>query len=942
MFDTVYDVCVYGSGAVAAGAALKMLEKHREVILVSPNGFVCSEMTNSFLPELRSGISKNVDRLIGVLRKAGSCRDGFADPGAMMIKLLNALEDASILFYARPAGIVRENGAMKGLVVAAKNGISCIKARCFIDASGDLEVIRLAQPEIRCVPVCDSISVFNLELDEDSPLPELTGMPDISITGSAWDTDRTVCLRNAARRDIPAALDKIRGIDRLYADALLTRASFSPVPLEDATVCASPALCNLIAPQNKIAFTFEDHAGLVSARMKEGEDLADAADEVLLTRPALEFRPEEVCVASSGEVTECDVLVCGGGTGGALAALAAGRSGVKTVLWEGLDFLGGVGTGGAIPGYYYGVPGGLQNEVDARVRDCSVRLSGRHIPGENQYASRFHPVAKMIVLEQMLAEAGVKVEFNQTVYGAVTERIAPPMFPVLRGTPQPPEMNSVKEVEAVSGADGLRRCRAKVFIDSTGDGDIAVFSGAKYTAGREPDAVQHIFSVPALFLNPNVKDKDGQLLPKPVFNVWTYNIDAGYVDACDPEDVSRARIEAIRAYDRERFWKGSRILSYSAVIGARASRQIQGDYRITLADQIRSSEFPDVIAYSTSHYDNHAADFENESPNAQLWSRALAAHCLSIGCEIPYRAMLPFGVENLIIACRAVSLDFDASMQFRMQRDMQRIGEVAGLAAAQAVQENKPPRYVNIRKVQEQLLKTKALLSSAGNYHCDDWKPANFYPDRRVFELTDSGYAPSRELLPGGVNRYCELEQQLRSEDREVRYAAAIQLAAGARLGKTEKDLVACIESRTETFPEGWQGRTPLWKIAISVCGINGFTGAKKAVEDVMTDPKCLKDLQALVLAVRALGRIGDEQSAKAIDMLLRRGDAAHTTPFFYWCSEQTIEEDSRWKLDLAGFESMYKLGMEKIEYLEKYLDDRRGYVRQAAEQVRRRVYDAE
>ena len=74
MYDAVYDVCIYGAGASAAGAALAMLEKRRKVILVSPNGFVCSESANSFLPELTPGISVMADRFIGELRRAGAYR----------------------------------------------------------------------------------------------------------------------------------------------------------------------------------------------------------------------------------------------------------------------------------------------------------------------------------------------------------------------------------------------------------------------------------------------------------------------------------------------------------------------------------------------------------------------------------------------------------------------------------------------------------------------------------------------------------------------------------------------------------------------------------------------------------------------------------------------------------------------------------------------------
>lgn len=944
MKDCCYDAVIYGAGASAAGAALRLLKSQRSVLLVTPNGFVGNEIATGLLTDLTRGFSPFADELIADLRRSGAYREYRTDPAIFELRLLEKLEKADILFYARPAGIIREGDRVKGMIVAAKDGVSAVRGRVFIDASDDLELLSFAEEKRKKAPASqETIFTFCMELDENLFQPDFTGEKEFSGSLSVWDTERIFRLRNAARTDLPAALTHIRETYEVYRDAMVTKASLAPVRLAVSTASGLSRFRNLFASEKKEAFTFAHHKDLFAVRMAEGERLADEAVETIPSCPPPQIRPAEICVESSPAETTCDVLVCGGGTAGAVAAIAAGRAGMSVTLWEGLDCLGGIGTGGAIPCYYYGLPGGLQDEIDVRAKACSALLCGRHAIDGKQAFRRFHPVAKMIVLEQMACEAGVKVEFGRLIYGVETSVCKPPQFPVPLSTPQPRMMNRLEAVEAAT-ASGLVRCRAKTFIDATGDGDIAVFAGAKYTAGREVDAVQHIYSIPALFLNP-VQDRDEHGAPVPGsghFEIFPYNIDAGYVDACDPRDVSRARRAGLLGYSRDKFSKNGRILSFSTVVGARASRQIAGDVKLSLADQIRASEFPDVIAYSASHYDNHARDFENESLNALLWSWALDSHSEPIGCEIPYRAMLPLGIENLIIACRALSLDFDANLQFRMQRDMQRIGEAAGLAAAVAVRDGSDPRYIDVRKVQTGLAATSALLEPESNYHCALWKPADFYPDHRIFELTDNGFAPSRELLPGGVTGYLKLENGLKSTDPAVRYASALKLAAGAKLDQANAVLMECIRTRWDKFPaSGWRNCSAAapWKIAVAVCGANGCTDACKVIEDILTDEQCIGDQQALILAVRALGRIGNIHSARAIDTLLRRGDVAHTQEFSYtWFSDKILRDDSAWKLELAGFEAMYKLGLDKREYLDKYTDDPRGYVRRAAERVRLRT----
>ena len=385
-------------------------------------------------------------------------------------------------------------------------------------------------------------------------------------------------------------------------------------------------------------------------------------------------------------------------------------------------------------------------------------------------------------------------------------------------------------------------------------------------------------------------------------------MDAGYCDACDPWDVSRARIIGIMGFDAPRFNEDGHVLFFSAVLGARASRQIQGDYKLGLGDQIKASEFPDLIAYSASHYDNHAQDYENESLNAMLWTWALDAHNEPIGCEIPYRTMLPLGIDNLLVACRSLSLEFDANLQVRMQRDMQRIGEAAGIAAAFAVKDKVTPRNVNIRKVQDELFKTNALKSPETHYHCLDWKPANFYPDRRVFELDDNGYHLAQNLLPAAQDAYETLKQQLSDPNDGIRYCAALKMAVGTKSPEALALLLQCIRERCKDVPpNSWRFRiVESWKIAIAVCGATGYTDAREELEKILEAPEFRKDPQVLILTVRALAKIGNRHSAEVIRRMIQDQSIPSTQVFFKWgVNDFDFKDNSRWKLDLAAYETM-------------------------------------
>jgi len=122
-------------------------------------------------------------------------------------------------------------------------------------------------------------------------------------------------------------------------------------------------------------------------------------------------------------------------------------------------------------------------------------------------------------------------------------------------------------------------------------------------------------------------------------------------------------------------------------------------------------EHGEAVLETYGHYDNHARDYSFESDSAVFWVWILD-HWGYRGCaEVPYGVMLPRSLEGVLMACRAISVTADAHHLLRMQNDMQRLGEVAGLAAALAVQAGCPPRAIDITALQAELVRSEALVS---------------------------------------------------------------------------------------------------------------------------------------------------------------------------------------------------------------------------------------
>lgn len=907
------DVAIVGGGLAGVAAALESAASGRDTLLIEARPLLGWEATSAFALEW-PGAEEDAEAFPAAVRSAGGARGSRLDAPIceLVLERLVAASGAEILFYSTPVAIWRDGDRIGGLVIGNKSGRQIVRARAFIDATEEALLWRLAGtlpagPE----RVRGRLALFYNHVSGDLTklsLPTVPGVGALRLLPSVWPGEVAIefegeapadgwgapnALVRSLRRQIPAVARALRDAVPAFSEALLTHTGREPFPVTGLALgmdAAHPEIRNLFgAGAWLVDATGRPDAGELPARWRMGKDVGARVAQWVGDAPLPGLPPAGPSPAAT-EAEACDVLVVGGGTAGAFAAIAAGREGAKVTLLEASHFLGGIGAGGGIHIYYHGFAGGIQDEVDSRTNALSDLF------GANQRLTGFHPDAKQVVLEEMAAEAGVNVIYRSALIEARTS-------------------GGRVEVAEVASPTGAILYPAAAFVDGTGDADLAAMAGAEFQLGRERDGLSHHFSQAYQILDANG-------------SIRLANFDAGYVVATDVTDLTRARRLGLKHLWRDTYTAENRLLTIAPLLGLRQSRQIVGDYVLTLDDQISGRRFPDVISYAKAHYDNHAFDYENESDEAALWVWLLGAWHDPFASEVPYRCLLPKGIEGLLVACRALSLTHDAHMMFRMQRDLQRVGEVAGVAAAMAVKEGTTPRQVDVRRLQEKLLRSGILreepVVSEASGTVEGWIAALDAPQPKeaVWQLAHAGeevIEPLRDVLKNGSER--------------ARFWAAVALAMHGR-PEAAPELLRCLIERADVKPEGYR-TVPFWQSVVVLLGRIGDPAAVPEIARLLEEPETTLD--GLITAIRALGRIGDPQAVPAIQAMLARSDLPTERPFQVSTGGRSgVSDDARWALELAAAETLAMLGAPNASLAEKHLSDPRAYVRRYAERVRR------
>ena len=640
-------------------------------------------------------------------------------------------------------------------------------------------------------------------------------------------------------------------------------------------------------------------------------------------------------MTGKGSSLWADVAVIGGGTAGCFAAIAAAQQGASVVLLEKDEAVGGVGTRAGINGYHFGSRGGLQNAIDKQVLERQKTFGG--------YAALYHPEAKCSVLSERLLAAGVRVLLNAVAYEAITDgRLV---------------------VGAKYCADGsLGELRAKVTIDCTADGDFAALAGASFTVGREFDGVSHLYSlVPRVLKAGKKADGAGKQLGH-------MNFDAGWVDAQHIRDTSFAYAEGrghlLRMYGQsEAGWDGVgiEILAIAPQLGVREGRHVIGDYVMQLDDYLYDRHFEDVVMRSYSHYDTHARDLGNESDFAQLWLVVLDMFVKEgFWCEVPYRCLLPRGIDGLLLASRALSVNREVSMGVRMQRDMHKLGEAAGVAAAIAAVTGCSPREVDVRELQLRLVERGVLQaedlsrSETINLRFRSGELAERTPDKSDLARLDSferealanklvGYLGTDEegialwwMRETGEACVAPLLQLLHNEDaeRRLRRAAAYGLALLGRQ-EAEPELLRMLVDREDGRQDKlniYHKAYPKWVSAVVLLrqldSLEAYPEVIRALRERHSASINTFLLQYVEQVADRLPRAEREQLGQTLLGWLDDPEVGED----YVAQGELVTASIRWNMTFRVALILSRIGVDDAARLcMPYLNDRRTYVRDAA-----------
>jgi hypothetical protein len=399
-------------------------------------------------------------------------------------------------------------------------------------------------------------------------------------------------------------------------------------------------------------------------------------------------------------VARHQVVVAGGGPSGVIAALAAARSGVDTLLLERYAFLGGNGTAGLMTCY-----NGFRNQrppealqtvkgIPAEYIAELVRLGGvadtanyeLTVPhdvrkGDLPYAVPFDPEVAKVASLNLIKKEGVKLRLHSWV-----------VAPMLNGS----RVTGV----IVHSKSGRQAITADVVIDCTGDGDVAAAAGVPFMS---PAATGDRMAMTLMYrlggLPSSVKGPfDGVRIGDRVVR-WGPAVQG---DGLDVETLTQAEVNArLEIWDevqelRRKPGMESLYLAQTATgIGVRETRRIIGEYVVTEHDAIAGKRFPDVVAISS----NPMPDFHD--------ARYFFRH---EGFGIPYRSLVPKKVEGLILSGRCISCEQAPFQSARSMAPAMAIGHASGCAAALAATQRVPPRQLDVKALQKLLVSQKAEL----------------------------------------------------------------------------------------------------------------------------------------------------------------------------------------------------------------------------------------
>lgn len=359
-----------------------------------------------------------------------------------------------------------------------------------------------------------------------------------------------------------------------------------------------------------------------------------------------------------------DIAIAGAGVAGCAAALAASRRGAKTILIEKTIFAGGLATNGAVL-VYLPLCDGNGHQVSFGITEELLKLANCYGPADipqnwkkgtgERLRAYFSPASFVLALDKLLCNAGVDVWFDTSIIGANTD-----------------DDNNLKSLNVVNKS-GIGKIEATVFIDATGDCDVA------YLAGNE--CLNATNSLVTWVIEHREKNNSSD---------YTFGENNSTLICADP----------IQSRFTEPGINGKIVSDFILKSREKYRKLLDEDYRKGVED--RKTRFPLLLPSMVPLRHTRCVNGKYVLQPNMEWksfddSIGLAAdwRCCGKVWEIPYSSMLPNKVKNLIAAGRCTSAFDDAWEITRVIPVAAMTGEVAGVAAVLSLNDSCSPDQLN-------------------------------------------------------------------------------------------------------------------------------------------------------------------------------------------------------------------------------------------------------
>lgn len=427
-------------------------------------------------------------------------------------------------------------------------------------------------------------------------------------------------------------------------------------------------------------------------------------------------------------IAEPDVLVCGGGPAGFIAAIAAARNGARTMLIEKHGFLGGMATAGLVgPISKFrcngelivgGIPWEFVRRMEARNGAITDYPSG-NIP--------FDPEVYKLTAMQMVRESGVDLLLHAYVVGCIAD----------------PEQAGKLSHVIVESKSGRQAVRARQIIDCTGDADVIEHAGFPYERSNaeagETQPMTMFFRVGGVdtdrsdklmmshdktkYTHPLMKEAmqqaraegrlpnfggpwlvHGSTIRKGEISANVTRFPGNAVDVrslTEAECTTRENMFDLLPFLKEKLpeWKDAYLIDSSVQVGIRESRRIKGLYEMSKDEILQPRSFHDTVGKGA-----HPIDIHSSRDNTQ--------HVVFVDApyHIPYRSLVPQGSNNVLVAGRCISATKEAFGSIRVQAQCMALGQGAGTAAALCVRHGAAVHELDGAMLREVLSEQGALV----------------------------------------------------------------------------------------------------------------------------------------------------------------------------------------------------------------------------------------